>query len=222
MSRSATVGLLSGGAQRTTAPIQTSLSLSPSSAIDRVGLIGEAGAMQGRVEPIPRAVAGEHAPGAIRAVGRRGEPDDHDPAHPDRRSRARVEPSTPLRGGALAGPRRPPRAMRRAAGRPGSRRSRARARATLPLQNSFQPRLAARGGPGLPLPLNLDPGIRSGPSQLAPMQKNDRKLRLLAIVPALNEEDMVGQGRARHRSPCPRLRRRRGRRRIRRSHRCGR
>ena len=42
-------------------------------------LVGVAGAVQGGVEPVARAVAGEHAAGAVGAVGGRREADDRQP-----------------------------------------------------------------------------------------------------------------------------------------------
>src|SRR6185437_6867484 len=48
-------------------------------AADGGRLIGEPGAVEGRVEPVAGAVAGEHPPGAVGAVGGGGEADDQDP-----------------------------------------------------------------------------------------------------------------------------------------------
>lgn len=44
-----------------------------------LGLVGEAGPPQGPVEPLPRAVAREHSPRAVGAVGGRGQADDRQP-----------------------------------------------------------------------------------------------------------------------------------------------
>ena len=61
-------------------------------------LVGEAGAVEGGVEEVARAVAGEHPAGAVGAVGGRGQADDHDPGVGIAEARARAGPSTPRRG----------------------------------------------------------------------------------------------------------------------------
>ena len=67
-SRSAGVGLLAGGAQRTAAATYASSSSSPSSRATDVGLVREAAPDERREEEVARAVAGEHPPGAVAAV----------------------------------------------------------------------------------------------------------------------------------------------------------
>ena len=51
----------------------------PVVARDRRRLVREPGAVERRVEPVAGAIAGEHAAGAVRAVRRRRQADDHDP-----------------------------------------------------------------------------------------------------------------------------------------------
>ena len=122
VSRSSGVGLFAGGAQRTGAVIQTPVELEAVVGRIELRLVGEAGAVQGGVEPVARAVAGEHAPGAVGPVGGGREPDDARPARRDRRTRDRPAPVLlvpergPLLGRDLLAPRHQARA--RAAARP--------------------------------------------------------------------------------------------------------
>ena len=71
--------------------------------------------MHRSVEPVAGAVAGEHTPGAVGAVRRRGQPEHQHTGAVDRRSRARHGPSSPRRGTRPASRRRPAHARRRAA-----------------------------------------------------------------------------------------------------------
>ena len=64
--------------------------------IDRRRLIREAGAMQGRVEPVPALVAGEDASRPVSAVRRRGEPDDQDARRGIAESGNRAPPVRPV------------------------------------------------------------------------------------------------------------------------------
>ena len=95
-------------------------------AVHRRRLVGVAGAVQRGVQEVPRAVAGEHAAGAVGAVRGGGEADDHEPRAAGRRSPARAAPSTPRRRTPRASRGRPARATRPAAGSAGTRRPRAR------------------------------------------------------------------------------------------------
>ena len=76
------VGLLSGGAQRTAAAMNASVSVSPSSGSLRRRDVGEAGAVQRGHQEVARAadaVAGEDAAGAVGAVRGRRQADDQQP-----------------------------------------------------------------------------------------------------------------------------------------------
>ena len=87
---SAGVGLLSGGAQRTAAAMNASLSASPSSACRDVGMFAKPCACIARIRKSPAAdaIAGEDAAGAVGAVRRRREADDEHARVADRRSPA--------------------------------------------------------------------------------------------------------------------------------------
>ena len=78
VSRSWGVGLLAGGAQRTAADDPGAVSRRPSSRLHRRRLVGEARAVHGGEQPVARAVAGEHAAGAVAAVGRGRQAEDED------------------------------------------------------------------------------------------------------------------------------------------------
>ena len=90
--------------------------------------------MQRREEPVARAVAGEHAPGAVGAVRRRRQADDHQAARRGRRTRARRGPSStwpaydarPVR--ATSSRHRTRRGQRRHAATPAARRPRSPSR----------------------------------------------------------------------------------------------
>ena len=64
--------------------------------IDRRRLVREAGAMQGRVEPVPALVAREDASRSVSAVRRRGEPDDQDARRGIAESGNRAPPVRPV------------------------------------------------------------------------------------------------------------------------------
>jgi hypothetical protein len=95
VSRSPGVGLLAGGAQRTAAVIQAPRRARPSPACREVGWV------QSGEQEVARAVAGEHAPGAVRAVRRGRQAEDQDPGGGIAEARDRAPPVL------LAGERRP-------------------------------------------------------------------------------------------------------------------
>ena len=107
-SRSAGVGRLAGGAQRTEAVTQTPSSRRPSSGPHRGRLVGEPAPVERGEQPVAGAVAGEHPPGSVAAVGGRGQADDDDRRRRDRRSREPGGPSTPRPGTRPGGSRPPP------------------------------------------------------------------------------------------------------------------
>ena len=84
--------------------------------VDRGRLVREAGAVQRGEQPVARAVAREHAPGAVAAVRRRREPEHVHARVAGRRSRAPDGPSTPRPETPLASRAPPARATRRGAG----------------------------------------------------------------------------------------------------------
>ena len=77
-SRSSSVGLLAGGAQRTAAVMYASTSRSRRRRARRRRLVREARAVHGAEQPVTRAVAGEHPTRAVPAVRGGRQADDHD------------------------------------------------------------------------------------------------------------------------------------------------
>ena len=92
MSRSAGVGLLSGGAQRTAAKIRVSAERQPVVGAHAGRLVGQPGPVQGGEQHVAGAVAGEDPAGPVAAMRRRREPEDADPGVGRRRSRAPGRP----------------------------------------------------------------------------------------------------------------------------------
>ena len=135
-------------------------------------------------------------PVRLRAVGRRREPDEDDRRRADRRSPAPAAPSSPRRGTAAAGRPRPPRATRRAAGRPGSEVISALEPIELLAVGSHDcARLArSRAAAIRAVPLIARWSASRAAPTPDPMPADDRQdLRLLAIVPAYNEEGMIAR-----------------------------
>ncbi len=94
VSRSAGVGAFAGGAQRTAASIRVRIRRWPSSAARARRLRGQPRAIQRGEQPVAAAVAGEDAPRAVAAVGRRCQTHDQHPRRGHRPSRGSAGPSS--------------------------------------------------------------------------------------------------------------------------------
>ena len=155
VSRSAGVGLFSGGAQRTVATIRASTSRWPSPACSLVAWRRPPGAVQAGEEPVGARVAGEDPAGAVAAVGRRRQADDRAATARGRPSRRSACPSRAGRRTTPASPGRRPRATPPAAGTPsrrspGRRARRARRRPRDVVRRRRRARRACRARRGRP------------------------------------------------------------------------
>jgi hypothetical protein len=96
------VGLLAGGAQRTTALIQRSLSFMPSSRLTALGCEAKPASYGDGVEKVARSIAGEDAPGAVRTVRAGRQPQGQNPCLRVAKRGYGPAPVFPLRIGAAA------------------------------------------------------------------------------------------------------------------------